>query len=127
MFQRSRIKIGENDKVVDPATHIEEWSDENSKYKGMKMPDGKKRGIVREVGSSSISLTQYNDDQLHGLDIGWYDDGDVSVGLFKNDNYLGKIQWRTSDWTETYTYNKSVFDGVLSINDFRPGIFSNEK
>ena len=53
MFQRGRIKIGENDKVVDPATRIEEWSEYGGKCKGMRK-DGKQQGIVRWVGSNNI-------------------------------------------------------------------------
>ena len=118
-FQRSLIKIGENYKVVDPATRIEEWSDAYGKSKGTKKA-GKKHGIVREVGSSYIKLSQFKDDQLHGLDITWYSDGDIIVQLYKNDNLLASIRWHTKDWTEKYSLRKSVFDGVVSINDFRP-------
>ena len=49
VLQRVLNEIGENDKVVDPAARIEEWSIGNSKYKGLKMPNGKKGGVVREV------------------------------------------------------------------------------
>ena len=65
-------------------------------------------------------MSQYNDDQLHGLIIKWWDDGDIAVGLYKNGNELGWIKWNTEDWTKTISNNPSVFDGVLSIDDFRP-------
>ena len=106
--------------MVDPATQIVEWSGVGgSKWKGL-MKNRKKQGIVREVHSNRIRLTQYKDDQQHGLKIAWYEDGTISVGLYKNDNYLGGIIWNTKNWTETYSRNKEVFDSVLSIDDFRP-------
>ena len=66
LFQRGLTGIGENYKVVDPATRIEEWTDGTSKYKGLKK-DEKRQGIVREVGSSFIMLRQLKDDKAHGL------------------------------------------------------------
>ena len=66
--------------MLDPATRIEEWSDElsgarknGSKYTGLKMPDGKKRGIVRTVNPHYIALAQFKDDELHGLKIIWFE------------------------------------------------------
>ena len=53
MFQRGLNKNGENDKVVDPDTRIEEWSDWWGKSKGPKK-GGKRQGIVRCVGKYSI-------------------------------------------------------------------------
>ena len=50
MFQRGLNKNGENDKVVDPATQIEEWSFSESKWKGPKK-GGKLQGIVRKLCS----------------------------------------------------------------------------
>ena len=55
---------GEN--VVDPAARIEQWSEDVSKYKGLKK-NGVKNGIVREVGDSYIELCHYFDDEKHGL------------------------------------------------------------
>ena len=60
-----------------------------------------------------------NDDQLHGLIIAWTDNGFIAVQLFKNGKKLGRY-WNTKDWTEFGSKNKSVFDGVVSIDDFRP-------
>ena len=70
LFQGGRIKIGENDEVVDPASRIEEWTDIDwgDKCKGSKK-GGKRQGIVREVGSDYIELKQYSKDKLHGLSI----------------------------------------------------------
>ena len=59
MFQRALNWIGENDKVVDPATKIKEWSDEYSKYKALCMPNGNWQGILRDIRESSIGLAQY--------------------------------------------------------------------
>ena len=65
-------------------------------------------------------MAQYKDDRLHGLTIYWYADGDIAVYLDKNGKELGEIRWNTNTWTEVRSKNKSVFDGVLSIDDFRP-------
>ena len=65
-------------------------------------------------------MIQYTHDKLHGLSVAWHDEGDIAVELYKNDKNLGYIAWNTSNWTEIESYNPSVFDGVLSIDDFRP-------
>ena len=57
---------------------------------------------------------------MHGLRITLWYDGDIAVGLWKNNSPLGVIKWNTKDWTEVQSTNKWVFDGVLSIDDFRP-------
>ena len=62
----------------------------------------------------------FKDDELHGLSITWWDSGHIYVYLYKNGSCLGCIEWKTSNWTEAYSYNPSLFDGVVSINDFRP-------
>ena len=61
---------------------------------------------------------QYNDDQRYGLSILWNDQGNIKVSLWKNNMCLAEIGW-TSNWTEYVSYNPSVFDGVVSIDDFR--------
>ena len=104
---------GENGKVVDPATQIEEWFDGTSQYKGF-TKDQKRQGIVRVVDSYSIWLKQYKYDQLHGLGICWYDDGYIYVTMYKNGNRLGHIKWNSRDLTVLYSQNKSLFDSVLT-------------
>ena len=119
LFQQINHKNGENDKVVDPATQIEEWSEGPCKCKGLRK-NGKKSGIARSVWGWCIALRQFKDDQLHGLSIKWDDDGNITVALYKNGSDLGWIQWNTRDWIETRSYNKSVLDSILTIDDFRP-------
>ena len=112
--------LGGDSKVVDPAAQMEEWTDEDGgECKGMKI-DGKLQGIVRKIAYSHIELKQYNENQTHGLSITWWYNGHIKVGLYKNNKLLGRIVWNTKDWTEYESHNPSVFDGVLSINDFRP-------
>ena len=84
MYQRGLTGIDENDKVVDPAAKIEEWSDDYGTYKGMKMPDGKRQGIARRVYSKEIWLSQYKNNELHGLSIAWFA-GRINVWLYKNE------------------------------------------
>ena len=62
------------------------------------MPNGKKGGIVRAVDINCISLTQYKDDERHGLRICWLDIGFIIVSLFKKDSKLGLIMWNSHDW-----------------------------
>ena len=106
--------------MIDPDTRIEEWFlEDGGKCKGPRI-DGKRQGIVRVVRRNFICLTQFKDDKQHGLDIIWSKDGFLSVFLNKDGDSLGHIEWDTKNWTEVYRINKSVFDSVLSINDFRP-------
>ena len=98
---------------------MEEWSNGTSKCKGLRK-GGKNEGIVRYVGDSFIALRQYNDDKARGLSITWNYGGDMIVWLYKNNKLLGYIVWNTKDWTEYESHNRSVLDGVVSIDDFRP-------
>ena len=120
LFQRGpMIKLlGEPSIVVDPAARIEEWSWYGGKYKGPKK-DGKAQGICRRIAGSNIALVQFNGDKKHGLTIVWGDFGTIEVVLWKKNKELGSILWDTNDWTELRSKNKEVFDGVLSIDDFR--------
>ena len=121
MFQRGLITDDEDYKVVDPASRIEEWTNENgSKYKGPRK-GGKMHGICRFVESKRILLAQCKDDQQHGITIAWFEDGNITVSLHKNGKPLGGIALSTKDWTEVASDSKSVLELVgISIDDFRP-------
>ena len=124
LFQRgANIKqLGEPGIVVDPAARMEKWSDNlGNKWKGPRMPDGKRQGICRVVGpiKGIIALMQMQDDKQHGLSIIWFENGNLSVELYKKNKCIGFINWK-DDWTELLSSKPSRFDGVLSIDDFRP-------
>ena len=120
MFQRGLNKNGEDYKVVDPATKIEEWTELGGKCKGPKK-GGKAHGICRKVESKRILLMQKKDNQQHGLTIAWHESGNIGVGLLKNGKCLGHIEWSTKDWTEVKSNNKWAFElAGISIDDFRP-------
>ena len=122
LFQRGANckHVGGNSNVVDPAARMEEWTDEYGRKSKGPRKGGKAQGIVRKFGISYIWLCQFKDNKMHGLDITWWDKGEITVQLWKNGNQLGHIDWDTDDWTEVDSRNTSVFDGVVSINDFRP-------
>ena len=69
------------------------------RYKGLKKPSGVKHGIVRTFTNSQIILTQYKDDQMHGLNMSWDRTGDIDIYLYKNGCDQGRIYWN-SDWEE---------------------------
>ena len=53
LLQRGLTGFGENEKVVDPAARMEEWSEFEGKCKGLRK-GGKKHGICRTVDSIFI-------------------------------------------------------------------------
>ena len=100
-----------------------EWMDGNTKYQGMRKPDGgQKHGIVRTIDrDGDINEATWYEDKLHGLSFWWINYTNAFyASIYYHGNLKAYIEWK-DDWSEYHSSgNKELILENNGLSIFKP-------